>query len=269
MYYKTISLKQFVNKLNNNEPFGLARYGDGEWEAILAGRWIKRPGKKRGKDYTIRQVDSCYLGRTNACGCTYTNLLSKSLREILSKNRKYNHGILRIALSTHVEEIENYIEANGIDIDWCDGDIFLNKLLAGEAYSFIKALREKKVLVVGQSFLLDLEKDFFSFTSFIAPPQNNAITARKTLVKTVLNSVEKNEIDVILWSSGMHTKVFLDDVWVKTNGEITQIDCGSMWDGFCGQQSRSYIWRGKILWNDLVEVNTGKRLQRPGETFRK
>ena len=274
MKVKPLGLARIVRYLEDQQPFGFARYGDGEWRTILGGNWIKRKvgsKKKYKKGYRILRANTCYIGQKNSNGCTFTQLLSNDLRKVLVANQDYYHGILRIALRSHRQEIDIFLEATNSDVVWYGGDVLLNKALSGDLFPFIKALREYRILMVGQPFLRGVDEvGFFKPTFYYHAPPKNAHATKQRIEKNVLDLIDKYDINLVLWSSGLATKVFLDDVWKETNGEITQIDCGSMWDGFCGvTTSRSYIRKGTVRWNDLIQVNSGQREKRAGETFRK
>lgn len=247
-----LPLGWFVNQLSNNEHFTFAKYGDGEWRTILGGK---------------------YMYGHNKNGCTFTPELSAELRHVL-RFAKYEHGrqgMLRIARRTLGGEIGKYLKGNGIAYRWYDGDVLLNNALNGNLLPFIEALRKRRVLVVGQPSLRNLGiVGFFRPVTFYHPPAQNAVNDRIAIVNNINHIVDQYNIDVVLWSCGMHSKVFIHDIWKAKGGLVTQIDCGSMWDGFVGGNSnRSYIKKGRVRWQGLKDVYAGKRKKQPGETFRK
>lgn len=254
MKIKKRKLEYFVDRLANNEPVTFARYGDGEVRTILQGK---------------------YKNQKNSNGCTFSPELAAALRLTLINKEPYDYGILRIALRNHRQEFGNYLASIGVDIDWIDGDVLLNENLAGNLFPLVEQIRRYKVVLVGQRFLWQLKNlDFFSPVYHVLPPKINAIKMRKQIFRHVMRGIREFDGNLILWSCGLHSKFFIHDVYRNTGGEISQIDCGSMWDGYCTQedgqrvQSRSYIRRGRVLWDDLTEVNTGKREKMQGENFR-
>ena len=244
-----LSVSWFVDNLAAGKPFTFARYGDGEWRTIIGGK---------------------YIGQGNSNGCTFTLKLSNALRQVLQNNKPYIHSILRIATRQHQSEMEQFIIRNDCQVQWYRGDKLLDQSLIGNIYPFVEQLRERRILMVGQPFLRKLvNKGFFKPVTYIHPPPTNAIEYKNKILNRVREIIERYNIDTVLWSSGLHTKVFVDDLFDDYGKEITMIDCGSMWDGYMNVPSRSYIRRGQIKWNDLIAVNTGKRPKRKGETFRK
>lgn len=254
MRSRKIKLNLFTESLESGEPLTFARYGDGEVRTILQGP---------------------YSGQKNSNGCTFTPYLGQLLKRTLTNNNIYYFGILRVALRAHRAEFSKFLEDNGIVIPWVDGDILLNECLAGNLFPFVDQIRKRKFVMVGPYHLVQLmQEGFFKPAYHLVPPPRNAIQRRANLIRQVKDALKKYDSDLILWSCGLHSKVFISDIHIYTGGRISQIDCGSMWDGFCHQhdgrrvQSRSYIRRGRVDWAALTAVNTGKREKEPGETFR-
>jgi hypothetical protein len=243
-----LPVEWFTNSLHDGKPFSFARYGDGEWRAIIGGK---------------------YLGLKNSNGCTFSEKLSNALRTVLRNNKPYMHGILRIAINQHRKEIEQYILKNDCKVDWYKGDKLLEESLKGNIFPFVRELRERRLLMVGQQFLRELgPMGFFKPVTFVHTPPSNAIEHKKEILGKIRSTINQYNIDTILWSSGLHTKVFIDDLYDDIGNGITMIDCGSMWDGYMRIPSRTYIRRGHVDWDGLVAVNTGKRKKIKGEQFR-
>lgn len=239
----------FVNQLAGEEPFTFTRFGDGEWRTIIGG---------------------IYIGLRNSNGCTFSKKLSNELRGVLQKNKPYRRGILRIAIRQHKKEIEDYLVGSNCQVKWYKGDTLLGDSLRGNIFPFVEQLRERRILMVGQPFLRGLGLlGFFKPITFVHTPPVNAIEYKEEILDKVRRVIDRYYIDTVLWSSGLHTKIFVDELFDDYSTEITMIDCGSMWDGYMRIPSRTYIRRGKVKWNDLIEVNTGRREKKQGETFRK
>lgn len=243
---RPLSLQMFVDMLARNEHFSFARYGDGEWLAILGRHEIP-----------------------NANGCAYTEGLVQALRTVIKNRNPYYRAILRIAYRNFGDEIKDYLLKEDAVMSWYRGDVILDQSLKGNLFPLIQQLRKKRVLYVGPAHCQRLGENLFQCRAFVQPPPHDAFDKRQEIVRQVLHYVHKHNIEVIGWSSGLATKVFIDDVWMMLGNEVTQIDFGSMWDGYFGVKSRSYIKNGRVLFEDLLAVNSGLRPKRPGETFRR
>ena len=227
-------LRDYVEQVQLGLPFSFARYGDGEWHCILGN-----------------------FGERNSNGCTYTKPLSDVLRAGLRKGHPYEHSILRIARRNLGPLIEKFLINHEIQIEWTLGDTILEESLKGNIFPLIEQLRTKRILYVGPKHCRGLNRmGFFSYVDYIQPPPRNAFTVRHDIVRNIAGSIKENNVQVVGYSSGLASKVFIDDIYQITDGEITQIDFGSMFDGYFGIPSRSYIKRGKLNFRVLHELNT-------------
>jgi hypothetical protein len=259
LQYQNLPLSHYVQLLKDKTPFSFARYGDGEWLCILGE----------------------FTGHANANGCVYTQALCDDLRDVLKRNNSYFHTILRIAL--HEQQatyggksidygkplIEKFITDNGLeDIVWYNGDVLLKANLAGQLFQLIEQVRERNVLYVGNVLLRGINMrgiGFFPYTAYIEVPEINTHASKDEILKQVYQYVEKYHIDFIGWSCGMASKVFIDEVFTWFP-EITQIDFGSIFDGYFKPLerfarrggSRGYIRNGDYDFNKLLRKNTGR-----------
>ncbi len=256
MRINPLPLSWFVNKLKNNEPFTFARYGDGEWLTILE-----------------------FLGMKNSNGCTFTEDLSRDMRAVLRRENPYYHAILKIAKRERPVSfkgqpvpyggsvIDKWLKANDVWLAWYDGDVLLEESLKGNLFPLIEQVRERRVLYVGNERLRGLNMrnaGFFPYLAYVEPPPRDAHRVIDQLLKDIFSAIRRNRIDFIGWSSGLASKVMIDEVFMKYP-EISQIDFGSMFDGYFEplptvnpNGSRSYIRRGKYDWDDLLLSNTGE-----------
>jgi len=246
--HKKHELRYYCLKLIENEPFALSRYGDGEWKAILIGM---TGGELHGQ---------------NADYCTYSHIVCKELRRALRYQFKlpFEYNLLNVGRRMK-KDIIPFMRKTNLDITWIKGDIMLNDNLAGKFYPFVYQMRKKNVLYVGPQHCKQLGR-FFDLKAFVNIPAINATMDKKRIINEILRKIKKHKIDVVGFSAGFAANVFIADLWHLTKKRVTLIDFGSLWDGYFGVQSRSYIH--KVDWEALVEVNTGKRIAKPGEKFR-
>lgn len=233
-------LAHYVDAIRSGNPFSFARYGDGEWHTILG-----------------------HIGMRNSNGCTFTQELCDALRHVLHKAHPYEHSILRVARRKLGPEIQNYIIDNEVRIQWTLGDVILDASLKGGIFPLIKELRQRRILYVGPKHCRRLDDiGFFRYIDFIQPPPRNSIQVRHQLIPRIIKSVRQNKIEVIGYSAGLASKVFIDDVYGILHGDIIQIDFGSMFDGYLNIPSRSYIRRGRVNFTNLLQQNTGIKLRK-------
>lgn len=259
MRIKKYALSHYVSLLEKREPFSFARYGDGEFLVILG-----------------------FVGIKNSNGCTFTQALRDDLLDVLRDASPYHHGMLRVALSfkrvpdatgkIHEfkgrERISKFLEDMDCQIKWVGGDILLENALKGNLFPLIQQIREYRVLYVGNERLRGINMrgaGFFPYVSYIEVPPQNTHTVKDQIVRRVLDAIQTHRIDFVGWSSGLAAKVMINDVYKSTGGQVTQIDFGSIFDGYFSPLShirkggsRSYIRSGGYDWEDLKQRNTGK-----------
>ena len=250
-----LKLNWFVRNLKENNPFTFARYGDGEWLTILG-----------------------FYNLHNSNGCKFTKELSDDMRNCLYQQRPYHHAILKIARRERTinykgmeyqygaAAIQRWLDDNEIRLPWYDGDVLLEKSLKGMLFPLIEQVREKRVLYVGNHRLRNLNMKgagFFPYVAYIEPPPRDTHEVIDDVLYEIYRAIRKNNIDFIGWSSGLAAKVMIDEVYARFP-DITQIDFGSMFDGYFRPMenvsplgSRSYIRKGGHNWDALKAMNTG------------
>ncbi len=242
-----LPLSYYVDKLKYNSPFTFSRYGDGEWLTILG-----------------------YTQYKNSNGCSFTSELGNSLRQTIKHKSDYQYALLKITRRKQGDKIARWLADNNISIHWYNGDLFLDLSLDGLIFDLIEQIRERRVLYIGNERLKHLRMNragFFPYVDYIVPPVQNAFENRERILNQVYSSIKKNKIDFIGWSSGLAAKYFIDQVY-QHYPEITQLDFGSMFDGYFkplahianrsrnNTGSRSYIRSGNYDFAELLQMNT-------------
>lgn len=231
------NLNHYVNKLENRESFGLARYGDGEWLTILG-----------------------YYGRKNSNGCTFTRALSKDLGRVIREEYAYDYSTLRIARNKLEDKIDAWLKEHNVNIEWILGDFLLRASIDGKMYPLIEQLRKRKILYVGPQHCRQLRSEFFDYVAFIQPPPIDAHAEKWEIEQNIFHELDTKDIDFIGISSGLAGKVFIGDIWGHTDGEVPIMDFGSLWDGYFDVPSRSYIRRGNVNFPEVKKQNLQKVL---------
>lgn len=204
-----LSINFFSQQLQQNKHYSFARYGDGEMAAIL-GHYIK-----------------------NADGVVIDASLQKQLAYVLLRQQPYYHGLLRIALTHYGPEIRK----DWGFIAWYNGDMLLHQFLNGEGKPLLDQLQEKRILYVGAKHIKKL--NLFPIVSYLETPESTA--HKLDYSGNVIDAVHKYNIDFVGYSAGMASNLWISRVYDELGTTITQMDFGSLWDGFCGIVSRSYI----------------------------
>ena len=194
------------------EGFAFARWGDGEWQCIL------HPNEKK----------------SNADKHHYFDTLSDALIDVLRAYPRYMVGILDLAKDTLGEEIEAFLRQHRIDdIEWVDAEVFHKSVYVGD-WGFYHDLLSTRHAYVGPGYLRKVFKG-----SFVEVPTFDCWLDTYRILEEVRGIIREDEVDVIGFSGGMASKVWIDCLY-KEGVRQALIDYGSVFDPLAGVKSRKY-----------------------------
>jgi hypothetical protein len=221
-----------VERLGRGEPFSFARYGDGEWNAILG-----EPGE-------------------NCDGHAYFPALSRDLATALRAPGRYQFGVQPLALKTLGNRIHAWCAANGVHISWCDADVFHDANKAGRLLPLVQAMRAHTVILVGPAHLRTLDGSLFPVAHFIEVPAQNCFLEKTQILAEVTAALEQAPAPtVVAFSASMLSNVLIHQLFPAFGARHWLVDFGSLWDVYAGVRSRSvYVDRD---WNRLIALNAG------------
>ena len=202
------SSAHYASLLRRRIPFVFTRWGDGEWEAILRGEG------------------------ENCDGHRYWPEMNRALRDIVLSRPDYYMGLLKIARRTYDQEIAALVPG----YRWADGDALLEDFLAFKAGEFLAELRKRALVYVGPARLRALEKRL-TIPAWVETPLKNAWTVYPQVLRETLTGVRT--VDTVGLSCGPMAKVLAHELHAS-HPSLTIIDFGSMFDGMCGYETRSY-----------------------------
>lgn len=205
------SAEDYAALIKSCAPFAQANYGDGEWLCIF------------GEE-----------GR-NCDGHRYLLELGDDLARTLKEPRPYMHGInpgpkLR-------RRADDWLRAHrATDILWVEKNILSDANWRGELGPVVRALRTRRVLVVGPPHLRHLPPEVFVPAAFVeVPPVDCYLTHERTIGEILRHA---DGCDVITFSASMATNVMIWKLWPDLHDKATMIDMGAIFDPYCGVNSR-------------------------------
>lgn len=200
-----------LNCIKSGKNISFSRFGDGEWYCIMG-----REGK-------------------NCDGHRYFPDMGHALRDVLQNKPSYFLGIQPFALRVNRgrRRFESLYSIN----KWVDNEIFVNASKEGRIPELVKALEGRYVVQVGNEHLKKLNIS----DKYVTVPELNCWLSKDEILSEILKSVKRG--CVILYSSGMPTKYFINEVNKLWGDEISQLDCGSVFDYYAGRISRTYMKR--------------------------
>ena len=213
-------MPEMIARIESREPFSWVRYGNGEWDLILG----------RGK-------------RTGSGSQWFTHSLREAMRETVI----HHHGkVMARQSEQYLRKVglwgksQMWLKASRIEIDWQSGEVLHRASLAGELGPFVQALNDP--LFVGPQWLESLR-----ISGDVMPiPEQDCWDDVRAIEVAIRQHGEGRTVCI---SAGPAAKVLIH----RLHGENMQlIDCGSLWDVYCGKPSRKYH---KAMSSEVIERN--------------
>jgi GR25 family glycosyltransferase involved in LPS biosynthesis len=220
-------LVTFTKKIQTNEPFVFAKFGDGEYNAAI------------------------HHQGANCDGTPYTNKLGQSVREAIqdltqSQSHSQSSNVF-IGRWQETKGVDQYFQSlTTTPIQWLNYNNFIFKSryeFMNTHFGFYKAIRyatQQKIYVCNQS-MIDRSNQLLNINNHICiDPVNWFDTSYYTVLGNVISSVQKPTECIILVSAGMGAKKLIADLH-KVLPSATIIDLGSALDLMCGgRRSRDF-----------------------------
>jgi len=210
-----LTFQQVLKNIKNNKTFTYARYGDGEWNAILG---------EKGQNCDQHK---------------YFPEMGSRLKSIIDKKPKYYIGLQSIANNIYAGrhiEFDRLVAKN----KWCSTEIFTEASIAGTFNQFFEALVQKNIIFVGNWHTF---KNLLQITSTpITIPEIDCWNNYEKILSELAAKIREYKFDnlIILYSASMMTNVLIDDIYGAYGNALTQIDMGSVFDPYVGRKTRTY-----------------------------
>jgi hypothetical protein len=207
----TLTYDIILDALKNSHNLSYARYGDGELNCILG---------KQG---------------ANCDGHEYFTDMGIALKRILESKPDYYIGLQTLGMNQNKGNVifDKLYKLN----TWQNNEIFSHASINGRINEIKTALTNRRVIQVANETLKPLKLA----DVFIQIPKVNCWLKKDETLNAIKDNLLPN--DVILYSASMPTKYFIDQLYREHLSTITQLDMGSVWDVYVGNNSRSYMNR--------------------------
>jgi len=203
-------LEQYLTWLKERKPFTFARYGDGEFSAILQ------------------------RGEKNCDGHQYYPEMGKALADILKSEPPYQIGIQQHALRT-IPELPAWLSKNGLKVeDFVNADVWHHASIKNQFDAFFEAIQNRSVLLVGPHMLTKM--DIHSY--WVEVPTVNCWLSFDAIMRAIDNYIDHS--DIVLFSASMPAKVMIDELYQRVGERKTLLDMGSVFMPYVGISNRSY-----------------------------
>lgn len=197
---------RLITNLKEGTNFSWSRWGDGEFACI------------------------CQDGKRNCDYHEYWPDLGEALRVILVRPQKHLFGLQRMASERYIRCPEMHLK------EWTDNEILHRASINGYISLFFEALKDREVILIGNHTLSRLDK--FKFRHIEIPMLNCWLS-----YDVIVSKIKMPKNAVVLYCAGMASNVLIDHFYRE---DITQIDCGSVFDPYVGRLTRSYHFDLKL-----------------------
>lgn len=214
------ALNRYVRWLVKGIPFAFSRWGDGEWSAVLG----------KGKCNTDKQF--------------YTPALRADLRGVLEARPSYLLGLQPAAVRLYGVEIAEWLRARDWWPAWDDADVWHRASKRGELGPLVKALRSRRVLIVGPARLRALT--LFPCVGVVEIPDQGAHSGMASMRADLAAALDRLGPDgVVALSAGMCANLLIHDYCgtprvATAPPRTTWIDFGAVWEPYVGVANRTY-----------------------------
>lgn len=219
---RAFDLSWHLKRLQNKQYYSFIRYGDGEWEALFRdsgdshghGKYKLTPKSKKAMNDALAKY---YTEKDLFFGCqaSRAKLMNQQSREFLKR-----HKLLKIK--------------------WLYGDVFHTPSKKGKLFPLIEELRKHKIIIIGPKFLRRSPEKLFKFVDFIQISERTGWSSKSTFNEVLLRKKKFGGGIVYSFSTGIGANILIPNLHRQMQGNFL-IDFGSLWDPFCGRNSRLYM----------------------------
>lgn len=213
MRVRKVPIAFFSNKLKKGEVFSFSRYGDGEWNAILG------------------------VKGTNCDGHTYFKELGRDLRRAITNPLPYYYGLQNMTIRRMLNRIRPILKKD-YDYKWLNSDVFHYASWHGRFRPIVKALRQKKVCLVGPKYLDCPKLNFLTTGGHIVIPRKDCYRNKIKIEHAIIKRAKPGMVFSLCAS--MLSEVIIHDLFNMVGHVCWLIDFGSVWDPYAGRPTRRY-----------------------------
>lgn len=207
----TVTYTTILDNLKDNKAFKFSRYGDGEIYCMK--------GKHGG----------------NCDNHSYFPDMGAALRQSITEIPNFMVGIQPLSVSHLSEDVQNYF---GHINTLYNADVLHNASIDGQLEKFIHALEPRYVVLVGPAHLAGL----FPSCVHIVIPSLNCWLQYEHVRQQIEFHIDGINNAVVLLCASMMSEVIISRF---EDYPHTFIDCGSVFDPYCGVKSRKYHYKLK------------------------
>jgi len=227
-----LSIQVMIEKIKNNIPFQLARFGDGEFDSMVVDPRIRKGANCDGHEYFPEMGVA----------------LKNSIREWREKTHPHFYAGIHFSKRNGRETID-WLNKERFDYSrkFTNNSVFHNAFVDKSMEQLMDAFEGKKVVLVAHRLIHDQNR-VKTFANITVPRKNS--WKKRMEVMLELQKLELGEGDIILFCSGPPTPVFITDQLAYSGKHATMIDFGVSFDPYMGIDSRSFHRKHEVPFSD-------------------
>ena len=224
----------YVDRLRQGDYFAIVGYSDAEWFSIIKHQ----------------------LGNVTGLGQVIDEGTGERLLQVLLRRQKDPNFLFALPKciweddnfisSATDQKIESTLSMFGIVCQFFERDMVTDDLARDSGlFPFIQELQQKRVVVIGNRYLRELE--FLHYSHFVEISCPNLHLKPQGIEEAAKDAKTYGKPAVYLVSAGVSAPLIIDQIYEEIPDSFF-MDCGSIWDAFVGIGSQRE-WRRKLYDN--------------------
>lgn len=226
----------YIEQFQQQQPFTLSRWGDGEWRAVLGADAKKGPGG------------------ANCDGHRYFPAMNRELDAILRSQPAYCLAMQPLAERLFGPRIRRYVQQHCPGREWHDARELFNAGWEGNLGQVLKAIGSMPNIVVGPPYLSGL-RQIIPVHKLVAVPGKNCFLEIDRLVREtreVLQAAPKP--CVVTFAASMPANIMINRLYAEFGQSAFLLNFGSVYDGLLGKRTRKL----HSQWNNKANLDALK-----------
>ena len=224
----------YLARINQNKPFSLARFGDGE---IIAMQLAPH-----------KLVQNCD-------GSRFIPDLVAPMRQIFKNNYDYFHCLLDCSFNENGEQFKQFVEETCPNMQFYDGEIWQHLSFGGRIREFVDAINTYYPCFVGGRHIAKVQHmRGLDKIRYINAPDKDSFYKFNELFDGIMDKHAEG-CRMFLFSCGYTTKLLIDTLFPYIGHDTFLIDVGSLFDPFVGRLSRDGMkFKGKQFFQPYTKM---------------
>ena len=214
---KNLPAEFYLDKIRNNEPFQLSRFGDGEVISL------------RLEPHNLKH---------NCDGSSFIHELAEPMRQIFRNQYNYYHCLLDCTFNESGDKFREFIEKTCPDMPFYDGEIWQALSFSGRITELMEAISPYEPCFVGGKHISKVKfMHGLNSVRFIETPDRDSFYQFDRIFADCMN-MHLAGCRMFLFSAGYTTKPLIDTLFPYIGHDSFLLDMGSVFDPYCGKLSR-------------------------------